>query len=464
MPLSMKLKLAAGASAVLLALAACETYEADAPFVSVEAETATEAEVEIAEVEAVAETVAEAAPAEPVATSFSAEGIAALEARMAQYLSDGQLYGIHTRLVSGGEVISDFNAGVSSVQPVTPIAEDTIYRIYSMTKPVTGVAMMMLWEEGAFKLDDPVTKYIPEFEGLRVLDGINEDGSAKLANATRAPTMREVMSHTAGFAYGLSGTDPANDAFRTEEILRAPDLETFISKVADVPLLFQPGDAWAYSASVDIQGYLVQKLSGQSFGEFLEARIFTPLGMTDTAFYVPEDDYARFSQVYGYNPEDGQLVPVPYPSVQFRKETVAFESGGGGLVSTMDDYGRFTQMLLNGGELDGARLLQEDTVTLMRTNLLPEDIYLSTLGQNQGDKREGLGFGLGLGVVSDPAAGNLPYPEGVYFWGGAASTWFWNDPVNDFYFIGMVQIFEQGGPELLLRETSAGLVYEAMED
>lgn len=462
MPLSMKLKRIAGASAVLLALSACQTYDDSAPFVTVEAEA--DAAVETADVEVATETVADTKPAQPVAAVFSEEGIAALEARMAQYLSDGQLYGIHTRLVSGGEVISDFKAGVRSVQPISPLENDTIYRIYSMTKPVTGVAMMMLWEEGAFKLDDPVTTYIPEFEGLRVLDGLNEDGSARLAAPDHVPTMREVMSHTAGFAYGLSGTDPANDAFRTEAILRAPDLQTFIDKVANVPLLFQPGEAWAYSASVDIQGYLVQKLSGQSFGEFLQARIFAPLGMTDTAFYVSEEDYDRFSQVYGYNPEDGQLVPVPYPSVQFRKETVAFESGGGGLVATMDDYGRFAQMLLNGGTLDGVRLLKEETVTLMRTNILPEDIYLSTLGQNQGDKREGLGFGLGLGVVTDPAAGDMPYPEGVYFWGGAASTWFWNDPVNDFYFIGMVQIFEQGGPELLLRETSADLVYEAMED
>lgn len=405
-----------------------------------------------------------AATTEVATPGFSAEGLEALQARMAKYVADGQLYGIHTRLVQGGEVVQDFKTGYANVQTGAPIDDATLYRIYSMTKPITGVAMMMLWEEGAFSLDDPVTNYIPEFEGLRVLAGSNEDGTPVLVDAARAPTMREVMSHTAGFAYGLSGADYANTAFREREILRAPDLQSFIDLVADVPLLFQPGEAWAYSAAVDIQGYIVEKLSGQSFGDFLDTRIFTPLGMNDTAFYASAEDYDRLSQVFGYNPEDGQLVPVPYPSVQFRKETVAFESGGGGLVSTMNDYGRFTQMMLNGGELNGTRLLKEDTVTLMRTNVLPDGVSLSTLGQNQGDRREGLGFGLDLGIVTDPAAGGMPYPEGVYFWGGAASTWFWNDPVNDFYFIGMVQIFEQGGPELLLRETSADLVYKALED
>jgi len=403
--------------------------------------------------------------AAPVATvpGFTEEGIAALEARMGQYVADDQLYSIHTRLVQSGETLSDFKTGIVGLQAQKPVADDTLYRIYSMTKPITGVAMMMLWEEGKFSLDDPVTKHIPEFEGLRVLDGANEDGTSKTVAATRAPTMRELMSHTAGFAYGLTGADPANTAFRDNEILRAPDMQTFIDKVADVPLLFQPGEAWAYSSAVDIQGYVVEKLSGQSFGEFLEARIFTPLGMTDTGFYAPEEDYARLSEVYSYHPETGQLVPIPYPNVQFRKETVAFESGGGGLVSSMDDYTRFAQMMLNEGELDGTRLLKEETVQLMRTNVLPEGVKLSSLGQNQGESRDGIGFGLDLGLLLDAEAGDFPHATGSYFWGGAAGTWFWVDPTNDLFFIGMIQFFSQGGAPVETRDTSAKLVYEALE-
>ncbi len=406
-------------------------------------------------------TEATAAAAAPKLT-FSDEEVAGIEARMAEYITEGKLRGIHTRLVQHGEVVSDFKMGLRGLETQAPITDDTIYRIYSMTKPVTGVAMMMLYEDGRFALDDPITKFIPEFESLKVLQGVNDDGTPILVDLERAPTMAELMSHTAGFAYGLVGADPANTAFREQEILRAPDLQTFIDQVADVPLLFQPGDAWAYSAAVDIQGYIIEKLSGHSFGDFLKTRIFDPLGMADTGFYVPQANYNRFSEVYGYHPETGELVPIPYPQFQFRKETVAFESGGGGLVSTMDDYAAFTQMLLNDGTYEDVRLLKPETMKLMRTNVLSPDIKLSTLGNNQGDVRKGIGFGLNLGIVSDPGAGELPYPKGAYFWGGAAGTWFWADPENDLYFIGMIQIFDRGGEDLNIREVSANIVYDAL--
>lgn len=442
------------AIALSFSLAACTTVATET------------APVEVAEAPIVTEVPESAEIVEASETAFSEAGIAKLEAKMGAYIAERRLYGIHTRLVKDGETASDFKAGLRGLMTQKPIEDDTIYRIYSMTKPITGVAMMMLWEEGKYKLDDPVTDYIPEFEDLKVLTGVAEDGSAIVVDMDRAPTMREVMSHTAGFAYGLGGTDPANQAFRDQEILRAPDMQTFINKVADVPLLFQPGEHWSYSASVDIQGYIIEKLSGQSFGEFLDERLFTPLGMTDTGFYVPAEDYDRFSEVYGFNPENGQLVPVPYPTVMFKKETVAFESGGGGLVSTMDDYGQFAQMLVNDGELNGKRFLKPETVALMATNVLTEDQKLSSLGTNAGETYPGLGMGLNVGTVEDSAAVPTEIPSGSYFWGGAASTWFWIDPVNDLYFIGMVQIFETGNPgeELELRETSGALVYEALND
>lgn len=396
--------------------------------------------------------------------AFSAEGIAALEAAMGAYVAEGRLYGIHTRLAHKGDVISDYYTGVRGLESQAPIEGDTIYRIYSMSKPITGVAMMMLYEDGKFDLDDPVSKYVPEFENLKVLGGVNEDGSAVLVDLERQPTMRQLMSHTSGFAYGLGGTDPANSAFRDQKILSSPDLQTFVEKVSGVPLLFQPGEAWFYSVGMDIQGHIIEKLSGQSFGEYLQSRLFAPLGMTDTGFYVPEADYDRFSEVYGFDPESGALVPVPYPTVQFRKETIALESGGGGLVSTMDDYARFSQMLVNQGELDGARILKPETIELMRTNVLRDGQSLSSLGGNQGEVYNGLGMGLTFGTIEDPEAIPSKTPAGSFFWGGAASTWFWIDPVNELYFIGMVQIFDNNNPNgsLELREMSSEAVYDAM--
>jgi CubicO group peptidase (beta-lactamase class C family) len=404
------------------------------------------------------------AEAPSAAPTFSAEGIAALEQTMGQYVADGRLYGIHTRLVHKGEVVSDFKTGLRGLEAQAPIEDDTIYRIYSMTKPITGVAMMMLYEEGKFELDDPVTKYVPEFENLKVLAGVNEDGSPILADMERPPTMSELMSHTSGFAYGLGGTDPANSAFRDLKVLESPDLQTFIDRTATIPLLFQPGEHWFYSVGMDIQGHIIEKLSGQTFGDFLQTRLFDPLGMTDTGFYVPDEDYGRFSEVYGFDPESGALVPIPFPSVMFRKETVAFESGGGGLVSTMNDYGRFSQMLVNRGALDGVQIIKPETLDLITTSVMPEGASMSTLGMNAGEQYPGIGMGLTFGTIEDSDLAETKTPSGSYFWGGAASTWFWIDPVNELYFIGMVQIFDNNNPgePLELRETSSEAVYGAL--
>lgn len=395
--------------------------------------------------------------------NVSAEGIAALEAGMRGFVEDGHVIGIETKMIVGGETVSHVLHGVRNVKTGAPIENDTIYRIYSMTKPITGVALMMLYEEGAFSLDDPVTKYVPEFEGLKVLGGVDDDGVPILVDAERAPTMQEVMSHTAGFAYGLGGDDAANAAFREQQILASPDLETFIEKTAEVPLLFQPGSYWAYSASVDVQGYIIQKLSGQRFGAYLEERIFTPLTMVDTGFYVPEEDLDRFSDVIGNHPETGELGPVYSPRVAYRKETVGMESGGGGLVSTMDDYERFTRMVANGGELDGVRILKPETIELMRTNVLPEGTSIFSDGALVSENTRGHGFGLDFGIIVDPSATDTPAGEGTYYWGGAAGTWFWIDPANDMIFIGMIQRFG-GGDQANFRGESTRLAYGALQD
>ncbi len=400
--------------------------------------------------------------AQPEPEAFDQAGVRALEDRMVQYVTDGQVKGIATRLVKDGQIVSDIQAGIRREADQAPIAGDTIYRIYSMSKPVTGVALLMLWEEGKFQLDDPVSKHIPELAGLQVFKGMDADGQPILEPASRQPTIQELMSHTAGFGYGLRGGDYVNDKFRELEIFAAPDMDTFMQRVSSIPLLHEPGTTWDYSISVDIQGYLIEKLSGQTLGEFFETRLFDPLGMKDTAFFVPEAEYDRFADVYVNAPDGSGFVPAGAPSFQFRKETIAFEGGGHGLVSTMDDYARFAEMLVNEGTLDGVQILKPETVRLMATDHLPDGVYIGHDGTSA-DEATGVGFGLDVAVILEPAE-DRAYPVGAYMWGGAAGTWFWVDPANDLYFIGMIQHFGGAGPGFDARAASARLVYEALED
>lgn len=404
-------------------------------------------------------------PEASVSPKFTAEGLAALDTRLKAAVDQGEVYGLSYVLgTSEGEVQRGYH-GVQSLTTGVPVQENTIFRIYSMSKPITSIAMMMLWEEGAWQLDDPVIKYVPEFEGLRVLDGMNADGTPKLTDAARPPNMREVMSHMAGFAYGLGGRDYANQQFRDQKILSAPDMESFIARVADVPLLYQPGTDWAYSASVDIQGYIIEKLSGQKFSQFLKDRIFTPLSMTDTGFYVPEGDVSRLSDVFGWYEKAGRLVPAPGPEFAFTKDTVPFESGGGGMVSTLDDYAHFSQMLLNGGTYNGTQFVKPETLQMMTTNLVPEGVEMWSAGNRGRIASTGQGFGLGFGIVTDPEDAATRQGEGSFYWGGAAGTWFWIDPKNDVYFIGMIQRFS-GNPVTAYdpRTESRKAVYNALTE
>jgi len=400
---------------------------------------------------------------ETAGADFDPVKIAALEARMEKFVTDGDTKGIATLLVKDGKIISHMQAGVSKNSDKTEIDDDTIYRIYSMTKPITGVALMMLHEEGKFSLNDPIAKYIPEFADLKVVKSYDKEAGVVLEPLTVQPTMRQLMSHTAGFAYGLAGDDPSNAAFRNEKILRSADMQTFIDKVAKVPLMAQPGKQWYYSAGVDIQGAIVERLSGMKFGDYLKEKIFDPLNMDDTGFSVPADDYDRFSDVFGYMPGSTTMIRVPFPQVMFKPETINMESGGGGLVSTLDDYARFCQMLANGGELDGRRILSPETIKLMRTNILTGDQKVNIAGTLTQAQSDYLGFGLGFGVIRNDGTGDLSYGDGSYFWGGAAGTWFWIDPVNNLFFIGMIQRFPQNGPQVDFRGISGKLVYDALK-
>ena len=403
--------------------------------------------------------------------AFDADKIAALEARMLKFVADGDTKGIATLLVKDGEVISHAKAGVRHLLDGAPITDDTIYRIYSMTKPITGVALMALYEQGKFSLDDPIAKYIPEFSKLEVVKSFAEDGSFDVEPLQRQPTMRELMSHTAGFAYGLYGNDPSNLAFMKKRVLASPDLPTFINRVSSIPLMYQPGTSWFYSAAVDIQGAIIERLTGMSLGEYFQSKVFAPLGMHDTGFFVPEEKYHRLSNVFAFHPETKKFQLIPFTEekynflgdMAYKQGAFGMESGGGGLVSTLGDYARFCQMLANGGELNGVRVLKPETVKLMRTNVLQENQKVSiagTLTQSAGGE---IGFGLDFAVFHNKGNNKLTMGDGSYFWGGAAGTWFWVDPVNHLFFIGMIQRFPQGGPEIDFRSISRDLVYEAIK-
>jgi CubicO group peptidase (beta-lactamase class C family) len=362
---------------------------------------------------------------------MSAERLAKLNDAMKALVDQGRLAGTVTMVSRHGKVVEFDANGKRDIAANAPMQKDSIFRIYSMTKPITGVAMMMLFEEGKWQLNDPVSKYIPEFAGLKVY-GTDAANNMVMKDQVHPVTMRELMSHTGGFTYGIFSNTPADKAQREANVLDVNiTLDEFIKRVAKVPLNSQPGTEWHYSISVDIQGYIVQKLSGMPFEEFLEKRIFKPLGMSDTGFYVPKEKLGRLAEFYSYD-KDGKFVVVGAKdglNHDFSAKP-AFSSGGGGLVSTATDYMRFCQMLLNGGELDGVRLLSPKTVELMHTNMIAPGLNVFGLEA---------GFGLDFAIYTNPVAAGGYYGKDTFWWGGAAGTCFWIDPVNDLVVIGMIQ-------------------------
>jgi CubicO group peptidase (beta-lactamase class C family) len=376
------------------------------------------------------------------AAGFAPETIEQLDAAMEKLVSDQDVAGIIWLLAKDGKIATFETAGMGSIEDKLAMEQDALFRIYSMTKPVTGVALMMLHEQGLWDFDDPVSKFVPELANLQVMVRHNEAGDMELEPLTRQPTMRELLNHSAGFGYGLSGNDPVNNMFRDRNVLAATDLNDMIARMSDIPLLFQPGEEWYYSIAVDIQGYIVEKLSGQRFGEFLDQKIFTPLGMNDTAFYVQEADRARFADVYRWDREQNKLMRnEERPDRPSYFDATRLESGGGGLVSSTHDYARFLQMFINGGELDGARIISQQSIDMMGSNTLRDGLLLR--GSESSPGQAGQGFGVDFAVIFDPAAADSPQGQGTYYWSGAAGTWFWIDPVHNMYFIGMIQ--SQGG-------------------
>jgi CubicO group peptidase (beta-lactamase class C family) len=394
------------------------------------------------------------------AAGFTAEGIAQLDAAMREIVADQDVAGMVWMLGKDGQIATFEAAGLARVNDQAPMTQDSLFRIYSMSKPVTGVAMMMLWEQGLWDFDDPISKFVPEFANLKVLSNNNTE----LVDLTRQPTMRELMSNTAGFAYGLFGDDPANQAFRDQEVLASGNLNEMIQKIAAIPLLAQPGEQWYYSIGMDIQGYIVEKLTGMRFGEYLRQHLFEPLDMMDTRFYVLPDDQQRFAEVHYWDANSNTLAQqAERPDRPSYLDADRLESGGGGLVSSTHDYARFIQMLMNNGELDGARILTPESVRIMSTNSLTgdEDMRFGIGGPGQ----PGQGWGVDMAVLVDPQAAGSPQGPGTYYWAGAAGTSFWIDPVNDIFWLSMIQAQGPRRPGAAnMGEVARDIIYESLQE
>jgi CubicO group peptidase (beta-lactamase class C family) len=395
----------------------------------------------------------------PERQGFSSERLTKLTQLMNAKVEDGTMVGGMGMIARNGKIIYSQTYGQADREAGKVMTDDAIYRIYSMSKPITGVALMMLYEEGKFRLNDPIAMYIPEMANLPVAlstggTGVVSDGTTSIAigsgdeslvgqtrKAKRQPTIRDLMTHTAGLTYGIFGNTEVDQAYRKAGLLGDMDLKEFVTVLGKLPLQYDPGSQWHYSVSVDVQGYLVEVLSGMKFSEFLEQRIFAPLDMQDTAFKVNEGNKDRLAQLY--KPEgvtaDNYFSPATGSGLEIADAFISagyiyggkFESGGGGLVATARDYLRFSQMMLNGGELDGVRILSPKTVDLITTN------HIGDLGLGYGSK--GIGFGLDFAVVLNPGEVGEVSSAGEYNWGGAAGTRFWIDPQEQLIGLFMVQ-------------------------
>ncbi|HUX43788.1 MAG TPA: serine hydrolase domain-containing protein [Terracidiphilus sp.] len=403
-------------------------------------------------------------PVAPESVGFSSARLKNLHAILQQSVDQKRIAGIVTILARHGKIVDYRTYGDADMASTTPMRKDEIFRDYSMTKPITGVAMMILYEEGKWQPSDPISKFIPEFAHLKVYKGVDASGRVILADPEQQPTMRELMSHTAGFTYGFFGNTPVDQMYRDAHLFDSKNLQEFIDKLAKIPLLYEPGQGWTYSVSMDIEGYIVEKLSGQSLPDFDREHIFAPLGMRDAGFFVPAGKRNRFATLYTTGP-NGELVANSAGGLVQRDYAAqpGLPSGGGGMVSTAEDYYRFAQMLLNRGQLDGVRILSPATVKLMTSNHLPPELLTGKYSIGYQKMRPGFGYGFNGAVVFNPAMADLSDGKGEYLWDGAAGTWFWVDPTNDVVFVGMIQrMLGPASPNLEYKSRAA--VYGALVD
>ena len=371
---------------------------------------------------------------------MSAERLERITAMTQRYVDENKLAGVVTLVARDGKIVHFEAVGNRGAEDDRPMTKDALFRIFSMTKPITAVAAMMLYEEGKFQLSDPVSDFVPELKELNVM----VDGELKPAE--NPMTMLHLLTHTGGLSYGFNPQDPIDKLYNEAQIWTSKDLDEFAERIAKLPLAFEPGARWHYSVAVDITGLVVQRLSGMPFDVFLKERIFDPLGMDDTFFNVPADKLDRLLPNHGWDRQEEKLVQMEEESfVRYTDQTLF--SGGGGLVSSTMDYLRFSEMVRRGGELDGVRLLSPKTVAFMTANHLPAAIQGGGSGENPfGRGARGFGFGLGWGVVTDQVASQVLGSAGEYNWGGAAGTVFWVDPVEDMVVIGMIQLMGSPWP------------------
>jgi len=376
----------------------------------------------------------------PESVGLSAEGLARVDARLAELVAAGRLAGVVTLVARRGKVVHRSVMGAKDLASGEPLAHDTIFRIYSMTKPVTGVAMMILHDEGRWDLDDPIARVLPEFADVRLTDG---------SAPAHPPTIRELMTHSAGLGYGFDPNDPVDAAYIAAGVWGSPDLATFSRRIAGAPLAYEPGSRWRYSIGMDVQGAIIERLTGRSLPDFMRERIFRPLGMTDTDFYVPADKASRLATLYRWSKSRG-LTVVDQPMLGRDPSRIpAIPSGGGGLFSTAWDYSRFAQMLLNRGELDGARILSPEAVAILTSNHLSDEVIAGGYGVGLQQIRPGYGHALDGAVFYDPPLAGSRVGRGAYQWDGAAGTWFWVDPENELLYVGLIQRMAEDGVEAL---------------
>ncbi|WP_034160427.1 serine hydrolase domain-containing protein [Sphingomonas sp. ERG5] len=401
-------------------------------------------------------------PATPGQVGLSPDGLARVDAAVQAQIDKGVVAGAITLVARHGKLVHTSTLGVKDLASGKPLQVDSLFRIFSMTKPITGTAMLILHDAGLWSPEDPIAKHLPELAGMKVLAGFDAAGQPVLEQAARAPTMGELMTHRAGFAYGIQGSTPEDKLYHDAGLWSAADLNEFVQRLATVPLVYQPGSTWRYSLAMDLQGAIIERLSGQSLPDFMQARIFGPLGMVDTAFHTPPEKRERRATLY-FGAEGAALMPLAANPLLPDHDTVpSLALGGAGLISTAPDYARYAQMLLNGGEFAGKRIVSEVSVKAQMTNYLPDELLERRIVAGHQKFRPGFGYGYNGVVFTDPELAGIPVGKGTYHWDGAAGTWFWVDPENDLLFVGLIQLLSYTAPPL--QATTQKLMADAILD
>ena len=395
--------------------------------------------------------------AEPERVSFTPDRLQTLDRDVLSYVDEAKVSNMSYGLWQSGALIASGFRGEVHDSSAQIVSDTSIHRIYSMTKPVTAIGLLILLEQGQFALDDPITKFLPEFEDTEVLADYDAEGEMFTYRPVRPASMAQLLSHTAGFVYGNQGLGFLEDRLSELQPLASTSGDELVEKVASLPYNALPGSEFRYSISSDLQGVIIERMTGESLDTFLKRELFVPLGMMDTGFYVEEADLSRVSSVTKIT--DNGLVSANEPAATLDAQSETFFEGGQGLFSTMSDYQKFATFLMNGGRLGDLRLLGEERVELFRGNAIRYRGLPGRQGPN-GDPA-GLGYGYGVATIEDRKRANLNAPEGTYFWYGALGTWFWVDPENEIVFVGMMQ--SQSVPAHEMLKLSMNTLYEAPE-